>query len=163
MAAASAAATLSASPTTVRPLAASKRRASRRNSESSSTTKTDRDPITPPMIAVSRLPRGRETRKLSDGAGRETPGQPQIQRNPPRRRSVVGAHDLVVAGDENVMGPVDADVVDLVLAVAQAHHPVHNPAGVRGQRRFSGPGPRVTTDDRAGPLLVAGWNLPHGF
>jgi hypothetical protein len=61
--AASAAATLSASPATVNPLAASSRPASRRNSGSSSTTKTDRDPITAPMIAVSLELRGRETRK----------------------------------------------------------------------------------------------------
>src|SRR5438105_8100869 len=58
--------------------------------------------------------------------------------NPSRRRSVIGADDLVVAGDEDVMGPVDADAVDFVLAVAQPHHPVDDTAGVRGQRRFDG-------------------------
>ena len=35
-----------------------------------------------------------------------------------------GADDLEVVIDENVMRPVDADVVDLVFAVAQLHNTV---------------------------------------
>src|SRR5690242_20563712 len=79
--------------------------------------------------------------------------------HPSRRQSVVRADDLEVAGDEDVMGPVDADAVDLVLAVAQAHHSVDDTAGVRGQRRFGGLGRRDTADDRARPLLVIGRDL----
>jgi hypothetical protein len=41
---------------------------------------------------------------------------------PPRR--LVGADDREVLVDEDVVRPVDADVVDLVLAVAQLHNTV---------------------------------------
>src|ERR1700728_1286766 len=50
-------------------------------------------------------------------------------------RRLLGADDLEVLVDEDVMGPVDADVVDLVLAVAQLHDAVDDAAGVGGQRR----------------------------
>jgi hypothetical protein len=62
-AASSAAATLPASATTVRPLAASSRPASARNSGSSSTTNTD--PVIEPIIAFSPRPQGRESQKRS--------------------------------------------------------------------------------------------------
>jgi hypothetical protein len=37
-----------------------------------------------------------------------------------------------------VVGPVDADVVDLVIAVAELYDPVDDAALVGGQRRFGG-------------------------
>src|ERR1700760_4268225 len=49
----------------------------------------------------------------------------------------VGADDLEVLVDEDVVRPVDADVVDLVLAAAQLHNTVDNAPWVRGQRSFS--------------------------
>src|ERR1700689_866336 len=51
---------------------------------------------------------------------------------------VVGADYLEVRVDEDVVGPVDADVVDLVVAVAQFDDPVDGAAGVDGQRGFGG-------------------------
>jgi hypothetical protein len=51
-------------------------------------------------------------------AGREFFAATPDPANPSRRRSVVGTDNFVVAGDEHVMGPVDPDVVDFVLAVA---------------------------------------------
>ncbi len=51
-------------------------------------------------------------------------------------RQLLGADHLEVLVDEDVMGPVDADVVDLVFAVAQLHNTVDNPARVGGQRSF---------------------------
>jgi hypothetical protein len=43
---------------------------------------------------------------------------------------LLGADNLEVLVDEDVVGPVDADVVDLVLAVAELHHTVDDSAGV---------------------------------
>src|ERR1700691_4343590 len=48
---------------------------------------------------------------------------------------LVGADDLEVLVDEDVVRPVDADIVDLVLTIAQLHHTVDNSARVGGQRR----------------------------
>ena len=42
--------------------------------------------------------------------------------------ALVGADDLEARVDEDVVGPVDADVVDLVLAVAQLDNAVHDAA-----------------------------------
>ena len=39
-------------------------------------------------------------------------------------RRLLGADDLEVLVDEDVVRPVDADVVDFVLAAAQLHNPV---------------------------------------
>src|SRR5258708_9188471 len=47
-----------------------------------------------------------------------------------------GADDLEVLVDEDVVRPVDADVVDLVLAVAHLDHTVDDSPWVGGQRRF---------------------------
>ena len=41
-------------------------------------------------------------------------------------RELVGADDLEVIVDENVVWPIDADVVDLVVTVAQLHDAVDN-------------------------------------
>jgi len=47
------------------------------------------------------------------------------------RNELVGAHDLEVLVDEDVVRPVDADVVDLVFSVAQLHNTVDDAARVR--------------------------------
>jgi hypothetical protein len=47
--------------------------------------------------------------------------------------ALVGTDDLEVLVDEDVVRPVDADVVDLVLAVAQPYNPVDVSRG----RRFA--------------------------
>ena len=47
-----------------------------------------------------------------------------------------GADDLEVLADEDVVRPVDADVVGLVLAVAQLHNTVDDAPRVGGQRSF---------------------------
>src|SRR6267142_194830 len=49
---------------------------------------------------------------------------------------LIGADDLEVRVDEDVVRPVDADVVDLVLAVAQLHNTVDDAAWVGDQRSF---------------------------
>ena len=49
---------------------------------------------------------------------------------------LVGADDLEVLVDEDVVRPVDADVVDLILAVAQLHNTVDDAPRVGGQRSF---------------------------
>src|ERR1700754_515688 len=94
-------------------------------------------------------------------------------------RLVGGADDLEVRVDEDVVWPVDADVVDLVVAVAQFHHAVDDAAGVDGQSRFgrlvrgrsAGERPRslrVVRRDRADRLggallaLLVGDRLPSG-
>src|ERR1700745_717284 len=94
-------------------------------------------------------------------------------------RLVGGADDLEVRVDEDVVWPVDANVVDLVVAVAQFHHAVDDAAGVDGQGRFgrlvcgrsAGERPRslrVVRRDRADRLggallaLLVGDRLPSG-
>src|SRR5205823_9253296 len=68
---------------------------------------------------------------------------------------LVGADDLEVLVDEDVVRPVDADVVDLVLAVAQLHDAVHDAPRVGGQRSFSRLVRRRSADDRSRALAVA--------
>ena len=46
---------------------------------------------------------------------------------------LIGADDLEVLVDEDVVRPVDADVVDLVLAVARLHNTIDDAARVGGQ------------------------------
>ena len=63
---------------------------------------------------------------------------------------VVGPDDLEVLVDEDVVGPVDADVVDLVLAVAQLHNAIDDAAWVGRQCGFGGlirPGPLTMVPD----------------
>jgi hypothetical protein len=67
---------------------------------------------------------------------------------------LIGADDLEVLVDEDVVGPVDADVVDLILAVAQPHNTIDDAARVGRQSGFCGPICRGSADDGAGPLLV---------
>ena len=51
-------------------------------------------------------------------------------------RRLVGADHLEVLVDEDVVRPVDPDVVDLVLAVAQLHDTVDDSAWIGRQRGF---------------------------
>src|SRR5207237_10853224 len=67
---------------------------------------------------------------------------------------LVGADDLEVLVDEDVVWPVDADVVDLVFAVAQLHNTVDNAPWVGGQRSFSRLVRVRSADDRPRPLGV---------
>jgi hydroxymethylbilane synthase len=73
---------------------------------------------------------------------------------------LVGADHREVLVDEDVVRPVDADVVDLVLAVAQLHDTVHDAARVGGQRGFRRLVRGRSADDRARPLLVVRRDLP---
>ena len=50
--------------------------------------------------------------------------------------------------DEDVVGPVDADVVDFVVAVAEFHDTVDDAAGIGGQRGFGRFVGRRSTGDR---------------
>jgi hypothetical protein len=49
---------------------------------------------------------------------------------------LVGADHFEVLVDEDVVWPIDPDVVNLVFAVAQLHDPVDNSAGVGSQGRL---------------------------
>src|SRR5882724_43699 len=49
---------------------------------------------------------------------------------------LVGADDREVLVDEDVVRPVDADVVNLVLGVAQLHNTVNHTSRVGGERSF---------------------------
>jgi hypothetical protein len=60
-----------------------------------------------------------------------------------------GADDLEVLADEDVVRPVNADVVDVVLAVAQLHDTVHDAAWVGSERGFGRPVGCRSADDRA--------------
>jgi len=57
-----------------------------------------------------------------------------IERN--RRDASVRADDVEVLADEYVVWPVDPDVVNLVLAVAQLHNTVDNAPRIVSQRSF---------------------------
>jgi hypothetical protein len=69
--------------------------------------------------------------------------------------ALVGADDLVVLVEEDVVRPVDADVVDLVLAIAQLHNTVDDGPRVGGQRSFRRLIGCRSADDRPRPLAVA--------
>ncbi len=69
-------------------------------------------------------------------------------------RRLVGADDLEVLVDEDVVRPVDADVVGLVLAVAQLHNTVDDAPRVGGQRSFRRLIRCRSADDRPRPLTV---------
>src|SRR6266513_2085862 len=68
--------------------------------------------------------------------------------------TLVGADDLEVLVDEDVVRPVDTDVVDLVLAVAQLHDTVDDAARVGGQRSFRRLVRCGSADDRPGPFCI---------
>src|SRR5436190_11362318 len=71
----------------------------------------------------------------------------------------IGADDLEVLVDEDVVRPADADVVDLVLAVAQLHNTVDDAPWVSGQRGFRRLVRSSSGDDRSRPLTVVRWDL----
>jgi hypothetical protein len=66
----------------------------------------------------------------------------------------VGADDLEVLADEDVVRPVDADVVDLVVAVAELHNTVDDAPRVGGQRSSRRLVCSRSADDRPRPLSV---------
>src|SRR3954471_19189595 len=72
---------------------------------------------------------------------------------------LVGTDDLEVLVDEDVVRPVDADVVDLVLAVAQLHNTVDDAPRVGDQRSFRRLVRCRSADDRARPLTVVRGDL----
>ncbi|MDQ1663943.1 MAG: hypothetical protein QOJ68_3923 [Blastococcus sp.] len=62
-----------------------------------------------------------------------------------RDRVLVGADDREGLVDEDVMRPVDADVVDLVLAIAQLHDMVDDAPRVGDQRSLPAAGEERVT------------------
>src|ERR1700704_4871600 len=72
---------------------------------------------------------------------------------------LLGADDLEILADEDVVRPADADVVDLVLAVAQLHNTVDDAPRVGGQRSFSRFVRGRSADDRTRALTVVRWDL----
>src|ERR1700737_932329 len=69
-------------------------------------------------------------------------------------RRLLGADDLEVLVDEDVVRPADADVVDLVLAVAQLYNTVDDAPRVGGQGSFRRLIRCRSADDRPRPLTV---------
>src|ERR1700736_421098 len=65
-----------------------------------------------------------------------------------------GADDLEPLVDEDVVRPVDADVVNLVFAVGQLNNTVDDAARVGGQRSFRRPICWGSAHDRSRPLAV---------
>jgi hypothetical protein len=72
--------------------------------------------------------------------GRSLAGRTSRACRESRDRSGQGAllrpGDLEILADEDVMRPVDADVVDVVITVAQLHNTVDDASRVGGQRSF---------------------------
>ena len=62
-----------------------------------------------------------------------------------------GTDHLEARALEDVVGPVDADVVDVVLAVAQLHNPVDDAPRVSRQGGFGRLVGRCPADDRPRP------------
>src|SRR2546421_12068268 len=67
---------------------------------------------------------------------------------------LVGADGFEVLVDKDVVRPVDADVVHLVLAVAQLHNTVDDAPRIGGQRGFRCLVRCRAVDDRPRPLTV---------
>ena len=70
-----------------------------------------------------------------------------------------GTDHLEARALEDVVGPVDADVVDVVLAVAQLHHPVDDGPRVSSQGGFGRIVRRRAADDRPRPSAPVGRDL----
>src|ERR1700694_3419851 len=68
--------------------------------------------------------------------------------------ALVGADHREVLVDEDVVRPVDADVVNLVLAAAKLHNTVDDAPWVCGQRSFRRLIGCRSADDRSRPLTV---------
>src|ERR1700744_2589231 len=77
------------------------------------------------------------------------------------RRLVVGTDNGEVPVDEDVVRPVDAYVVDLVVAVAQLHDTIDDASRIGGQRSFRGLIRNSSGGDRALPLRVIRGDLPN--
>src|ERR1700691_1817668 len=67
---------------------------------------------------------------------------------------VIGADYLEVLVDEDVVRPVDADVVDFVIAVSDCYDPVDDATRIGGQGRFDRLIRGGAADDRPRALLV---------
>ena len=76
---------------------------------------------------------------------------------------LVGTDDLEVLADEDVVRPVDADVVDLVLTVAQQHTAVDDASRVSSERGFRRLIRCGSADDRPRPLTVVRGDLTDLF
>src|ERR1035441_1421493 len=103
------------------------------------------------------MPRQRRFRKACGALAigqRPGPAQeaPELMHALPRL--LIGADDGEALVDEDVVRPVDADVVDLVLAVAQLHNTVHHAPWVGGQRSLRRLIRCRAADDRPRPLTV---------
>lgn len=80
-----------------------------------------------------------------------------LQANP---LPLLGPDHLEVLVDENVVWPVDADVVNLIFAVTQLHNTVDNASRIGRQRRFRRFVGCRPTDDRPRTLTVTSRDLP---
>ena len=69
-------------------------------------------------------------------------------------RRLLGADDIEILVDEDVVWPVDSDVVDLVLAVAQLHNTIDHAPWIGCQSSFCRFIRRHSADDRPRPLTV---------
>src|ERR1700722_9506776 len=74
-------------------------------------------------------------------------------------RRLKGADYLEVVGDEDVVRPVHADIVDLIFAFTQIHDTVDDSPWGICQRSFGRLVRFRSADDRPRPLTVVGWNL----
>src|SRR5215203_5781710 len=104
----------------------------------------DSVPLRPPVtvaLPVSRKPARQPTHTYERGLS-------------PCPYRLVGADGLEVLVDEDMVRPVDADVVNLVLAVAQLHDTVHDTARVSGKRCLGRLIRCHSADDRPRPLTV---------
>src|SRR5437016_870488 len=72
-----------------------------------------------------------------------------------RPARLLGANDLEVLVDEDVVRPADADHVDVVLAVAQLHDTVDGASRVGSQGSRLGLVRRWSGDDRPRPSMKA--------
>src|SRR5207253_6804837 len=81
----------------------------------------------------SSVPGGRtSTRTDADLYTRIPPTTPTTPTTPARPPHLLGADDLEIIIDENVMRPVDSDYVDVVIAVAQQNNTVDGASLVSG-------------------------------
>ena len=79
------------------------------------------------------------------------------------RRLVAGADNLEVLVEENMVRPVDAYVVDLVVAVAQFYDSIDDAARIGGQRGFGCFICHRSGGDSALPLGVVRRDLADGL
>jgi hypothetical protein len=70
---------------------------------------------------------------------------------PPEQVAELGAEELEVLADEDMVRPADADYVDVVLAAAQQHNTVNGASPVGSHRSGLGLLRRFSGDDLARP------------